>query len=99
MATEKEIAALNLLVAAAIKVNASSNRVNVGVDIDSFGVGVRVSDPVVVNSSTEWDWLFYGERKAYFSDDCFDEGVFLATCDDLISVVLGFEGRTVSESA
>lgn len=98
MATEKEIAAVNLLVAAALKVNASSKRVNVHVEIDVHGVDVRVCDPVVVTDAVEWGWLFYSNAKAYFSDDVFREEEFLKRCNNLMESVLSFEGRTVSES-
>lgn len=99
MATEKEIAAINLLVAAALKVNASSERINVNVEIDAHGVNARVSDPVIVTDAVAWDWIFYSSDKAYFSNDVFSEKEFLKRCNHLTDVVLGFEGRTVSESA
>lgn len=102
MATKKEIAALKLLVSAALKVNASSERVNAEVDIDTHGVNVRISDPVAVTSlasDCSWGWLFYSDRKAYFSDDCFTESAFLVRCKELTDAVLSFEGRTVSEFA
>ncbi len=99
MATEKEIAAVNLLVAAALKVNASSERVNVSLEIDSACVRVNVVDPALVSSDGNWDWLYYGGRSAYFSGDVFTESAFVASCDDLLSVINSFEGRTVSESA
>ena len=101
MATEKEIAALNLLVGAAIKANASSDRVNVNVDIDMSGVSIRISDPVVVAGAHDyqWDWLFYGDTKAYFSDEIFSEDKFLERCHEFISIVNGFEGHSAPEVA
>lgn len=103
MATKKEIAALNQLVAAALKVNASTDRVNVEVDISRASVGIKISDPVEVlascNQLSNWEWLFYDHGHAYFSDDIFSEEAFLARCQELIDVVNGLEGRTVPESA
>lgn len=101
MATQKEIEALNQLVSAAIKVNASSERVDVTVEVNRGRVHVRISDPVVVLANCEdgsvWDWLFYDRKSAYFSDDIFTEEAFLERCQEFIGIVNGFEGYAVQE--
>lgn len=102
MATKNEMDALIRLVEAATKVNASSERVNVCVDIHRFGVILRISDPIVVAANQEigsWDWLFYGERTAYFSNDVFSEQDFIDQCREWVGVINGFEGRAVQESS
>ena len=101
MATQKEIEALNQLISVAIKVNASSKRVGVSVEINAARVHVAISDPVEVlancGDSSAWDWLFYSEKNAYFSDDVFTEEAFLERCQEFISIVNGFEGYAVQE--
>lgn len=101
MATQKEIEALNQLISAAIKVNASSERVDVTVEVNRGRVDVRISDPVAVIAGcadgSEWDWLFYGHKSAYFSSDVFTEEAFLERCQEFIGIVNGFEGYAVQE--
>lgn len=101
MATEKEIAALNALLVKVLEVNASSDRVNVELDVNHAGVSVRVSDPVEVLAScaeaTGWDWLFYGNPRAYFSTDVFSEGDFIRNCESLTEIVGGFYGYVPRE--
>lgn len=102
MATKNEMVALIQLVEAAAKVNASSGRVNVCLDIHRFGVILRISDPIVVAATREtksWDWLYYGNRPAYFSSGVFTEQDFIDQCREWVGVINGFEGRTVQESA
>lgn len=96
MATQKEIEALNQLVSAAIKVNASSERIDVTVEIDRSSVDLRICDPVVV-STPGWEWLYYAGSPAYFSGDIFIEEVFLERCQEFIGIVNGFEGYAVQE--
>lgn len=101
MATQKEIEALNQLISAAIKVNSSSERVDVSVEINAARVHVCISDPVEVlancGDSSTWDWLFYSEKNAYFSNDVFTEEAFLERCQEFIGIVKGFEGYAVQE--
>lgn len=101
MATQKEIEALNQLLSAAIKVNASSERIDVTVDVNRNCVDVRISDPIVVLANCDegqnWDWLFYDHKSAYFSNDIFTEEAFLERCQELIGIVNGFEGYAVQE--
>lgn len=103
MATEKERNLLNQLIDAVLKVNASSKRVNVELEINHMSVGVKISDPVEVlancDQPSNWDWLFYDNNHAYFSDDVFSEEAFLVRCQELIDVVNGFEGHCAQESA
>lgn len=103
MATQKELDATMRLVGVAAKVNASSDRIDVTVDINRSRVSVRISDPVVVlancDDSSKWDWLFYADKSAYFSDDVFTEEKFLERCQEFIDIVNGFEGYAVAEVA
>lgn len=96
MATEKEIGAVNQLLAAALRVNASSARVDVSVDVNRSRVDVRISDPVSVSEGA-WDWLFYSDHSAYFSGEVFREEVFLARCQELLMVIEGFSGYVPQE--
>lgn len=99
MATQKEMEALTQVIDAAIKVNASSARVNVNVEIDNAQVSVRISDPIVVLANchdSNWDWLFYSDESAYFTDDVFTEDAFIVRCQEFIDAINGFYGRTVS---
>lgn len=103
MATQKELDAIMRLVDVAARVNASSDRVDVDVNIDRFCVTVRISDPVVVlancDDSSKWNWLFYDDKSAYFSDDVFTEEKFLERCQEFIDIVNGFEGYAAAEVA
>lgn len=103
MATAKEIEALMRVVHAGLKVNASSERVNVEVEISNCRVSVKISDPVEVLAScsdaSKWDWLFYDGHSAYFSGEIFSEEEFVARCQEFVDVINGFEGRTVQEVA
>lgn len=96
MATQKEIEALNQLISAAIKVNTSSERIDVTVEIDRSSVDLRICDPMVV-TTPGWEWLFYAGNTAYFSNDVFTEEAFLERCQEFISIVNGFEGYAVQE--
>lgn len=101
MATQKELDLLMQLVSATAKVNASSERVNVELEISNARVAVKISDPVEVlancDDSSKWDWLFYDRthQYAYFSDDVFSEEAFLVRCQEFIDIVNGFEGYAV----
>lgn len=101
MATQKERELLNQLIDSAIKVNASSDRVNVVLEINHMRVSVKISDPVEVlancDSPSKWDWLFYDHNHAYFSDDVFTEEAFLERCQEFIGIVNGFEDYAVQE--
>lgn len=96
MATQKEIEALNNLLGAAIKVNASSERIDVTVEIDRSSVDLRICDPMSVGTPG-WEWLFYAGNIAYFSSDIFTEEAFLERCQEFIGIVNGFEGYAVQE--
>lgn len=98
MATQKERDALSRLISAAIKVNASSERIDVTLEIDRSSVDVRICDPFMVGS-TNWEWLFYAGTVAYFSNDTFTEEAFLARCQEFIDVVNGFEGHAAKDVA
>lgn len=102
MATQKEIEALNQLISAAIRVNSSSERVDVSVEINAARVHVRISDPVEVLANCDdhsaWDWLFYSEKNACFSNDVFTEKAFLERCQEFIGIINGFEGYAVKEA-
>lgn len=80
MATPKELQITQGLVAAAIAVNSSNQDVNVQVDVRRFGVNVLISPDKEVGNPV-WDWLFYPENTAYFSDDIFSEEAFVKNCD------------------
>lgn len=80
MATQKELQATQDLIAAAIAVNSSNENVNVSIDIQRSGIQIRISPDKEVGNP-EWDWLFYPEHPAYFSDDIFDEETFIKHCD------------------
>lgn len=100
MATQKEMEALTQLIQAAAKVNASSRRVGVNVEMNEARVTVRITDPVVVMAAQpdgQWDWLFYDDNSAYFSGDVFTEEAFLERCQEFIGIVNGFEGYAVQE--
>lgn len=102
MATKKELALTVKLLHSVAKVNASSSRVNVNVDINHDRVSVRISDPVVVLANcqdNDWDWLFYDDKSAYFSNDVFTEEEFLERCQEFIDIVNGFEGYSAAEVA
>lgn len=100
MATQKELDATMRLVGVAAKVNASSDRIDVTVDIDRARVTLRISDPVTVRSKvSDWDWLFYDDKAAYFSGDVFSEDAFLERCQEFIDIVNGFEGYAAAEVA
>ena len=98
MATPKERELLNQLIDAAIKVNASSDFVDVTVEVDKSSVDLRISNPEEVGKPN-WEWLFYAGSTAYFSSDIFSEDAFIERCQEFIGIVNGFEGYAVSEIA
>lgn len=79
MATQKELEITQDLLSAAIAVNSSNENVNVQVDVQRFGVSIRIApDKKVLNPV--WEWLFYPESAAYFSTDVFGEETFAERC-------------------
>ncbi len=84
MATPKELGITTALVAAATAVNSCNDGVNVKVDITRYGVQVMISPQ---ETEGDWEWIFYPQSTAYFSNESFDEEVFVDRCDAFLAEI------------
>lgn len=85
MATEKEIQIIAKLVDTAIKVNSSTEKVDVQVDVTQRSVTMRIAPSVAEITQGAWDWVFYPGEAAYFSDDIWPESLFVERCEKFIA--------------
>ena len=74
MATEKERKLMGEIMNLAVDVN-EAGLVVASVDINAASLAVRIS-PTDVSRHTEWEWIYYPERPAYFQSESFDAECF-----------------------
>lgn len=85
MATEKEKQIVAKLVDSAIKVNSSTKQVGVQVDVTQRSVTMRIAPSEAEITRSAWDWVFYPDEPAYFSDDIWPESLFVERCEKFIA--------------
>lgn len=87
MATAKEIQLTLKLVEAAIKVNASNDQVGVEVDVRSSCVCLRITPDRKTVLHGGWDWVFCADNPAFFSNEFWEESLFIERCEAFIAEV------------
>jgi hypothetical protein len=74
MATVKEREVVSEIMNLACDVNEAGSVV-ASVDVNAASLSMRIS-PLNVSDATDWEWIYYPERAAYFESDSFDAAYF-----------------------